>query len=542
MKKLLLITLLFVVQFGFAQIQDALVFFSDKENVQASIDNPITIMTQEAIDRKTLHNTPIDAGDVPVTEAYIAQVKNATGITVFAKSKWMNCVYVQGSQGNIENLLNLGFVSTVEWMDKDLNTFPVPDTQGNGDDKFAMENVNNRIIYDYGAAANQIEMLKGDFLHEEDFTGEGMIIAVLDSGFPNVANNPAFSHIVDDNRLLGTFDFFGRTTNVTGTGSHGAKTFSDIGGFIENEFVGTAPNASFYLFRTEYGPDENPREEAWWVEALERADSLGVDVINTSLGYQDYDNPNYDHSYEDLDGHTTFAARGANIAFAKGMILVTSAGNDGNGFGTVGTPADSPGLLSIGAVNSEGEYVSFSSRGPTVDGRVKPDVMAQGQDAAVVDQNGNVTTNSGTSFSSPITAGVVACLWQSRPETKNGRMFQVIRESAHLFENPTNQMGYGIPNFEDAYNALLILGAEEQFLEQNFAIYPNPVTEFVTISFPDAAEVALLKIYTVLGNLVLERTISSSEYRLDLSVLTSGMYITTLEANGVSNSFKIVKR
>jgi subtilisin family serine protease len=542
MKKLIFLIAVLATQYSFGQTQDALVFFADKENVQASIDNPISILTQEAIDRKAMHEVAIDARDVPVTPAYINQVKNATGITVFAKSKWMNCVYVQGTQGNIENLLNLSFVTSVEWMDKDLNTFPVPDGKGTPNDKFDLENLNSRIVYNYGDAANQIEMIKGDFLHEQDFTGEGMIIAVLDSGFPNVQTNPAFSHIINENRLLGTFDFFGRTTDVTGTGSHGAKTFSDIGGFLQDNFVGTAPNASFYLFRTEYGPDENPREEAWWVAALERADSLGVDVINTSLGYQDYDNPNYDHSYEDLDGHTTFAARGANIAFAKGMLLITSAGNDGNGFGTVATPADSPGLLSIGAVNSEGEYVSFSSRGPTVDGRVKPDVMAQGQDAAVVDQDGNVTFNSGTSFSSPILAGSVACLWQSRPEVKNGRMMQVIRQSGHLFDNPTNQMGYGIPNFEDAYNALQILGVEDEMLEQNFAVYPNPVSDILMISFPFSSEVADLQVYSVLGNLVYATSISANENSLDLASLSAGMYIVTIASSEKVNSFKIAKQ
>lgn len=531
-----------VTSYSFGQTQDALVFFADKENVQASIDNPISILTQEAIDRKVMHNVAIDARDVPVTPAYINQIKNASGITVFAKSKWMNCVYVQGTQGNIEALLNLSFVTSIEWLDKDLNNFPVPDTDGTSNDKFDLENLNTRIVYNYGAAANQIEMIKGDFLHEQDFTGEGMIIAVLDSGFPNVETNPAYTHIIDENRLLGTFDFFSRTTDVTGTGSHGTRTFSDIGGFIENEFVGTAPNASFYLFRTEYGPDENPREEAWWVAGLERADSLGVDVVNTSLGYQDYDNPNYDHSYEDLDGQTTFAARGANIAFAKGMLLVTSGGNDGNGFGTVATPADAPGLLSVGAVNSEGEYVSFSSRGPTVDGRVKPDVMAQGADAAVVDQNGNVTTNNGTSFSSPILAGSVACLWQSRPEVKNGRIMQVVRESAHLFDNPTNEMGYGIPNFEDAYNALQILGAEDRMLEENFALYPNPVTEILMVSFPVSSEVAELKVYNLLGDLMFDRSISANENSIDLSSISSGMYLVTITSSEKVNSFKIIKQ
>ena len=184
MKKLLLIAAILSLQSGVAQTQDALIFFADKENVQVSIDNPITILTQEAIDRKALHNVPIDARDVPVTEAYITQVKAANGITWLAKSKWMNCVYVQGTQANIEALLDLSFVTGVEWMDKDMNTFPVPDRYG-VDDKFAIEKINNRIVYNYGAAANQIEMINGDYLHEEDFTGEGMIIAILDSGFPD---------------------------------------------------------------------------------------------------------------------------------------------------------------------------------------------------------------------------------------------------------------------------------------------------------------------------------------------------------------------
>lgn len=542
MKKFVLIAILCVVQTSVAQPQDAFVFFADKENVQASIDNPLTILTQEAIDRKAMHDVVIDERDVPVTPAYIDALKNATGITVVAKSKWMNCVYVQGTQGDIENLLNLSFVTGVEWLDKDLNTFPVPDGTEGVDDKFAIEKLNRRIEYDYGAAANQIEMIRGDFLHQEDFTGEGMIIAILDSGFPGWASNPAFTHVIDDDRLLGTFDFVSRTTNVTGTGSHGVKTSSDIAGFIENEFVGTAPNASFYLFRTEYGPDENPREEAWWVAALERADSLGVDVINTSLGYQDYDNPNYDHSYEDLDGQTTFAARGANIALEKGMLLVTSAGNDGNGFGTVGTPGDAVGIFTVGAVNSEGEYVSFSSRGPTVDGRVKPDVMAQGADAAVVAQNGNVVFNNGTSFSSPILAGAITCLWQSRPEIKNFKVMRVVRETASMYENPTDEMGYGIPNFEDAYNALQILGVEEQILEENFVIYPNPVKNVFNLSFPLTAEKAQLQLLGVAGNLVWEQEVFPSENQIDISFLPSGMYLARVIANGVSNSFKIVKQ
>ncbi len=538
MKKLLLLLAVLAAPMMNAQ-QDALVFFADKEDVATSIANPITIMTQEAIDRKTLQGTVIDERDVPVNEDYIAQIKVAPGITVYAKSKWMNSAYIRGSQSEIEDLLNLSFVTEVEFMDKSLN---FGTTTGNVPDKFAIENQPSRIVYNYGAAANQIEMLKGEYLHEQDFTGDGMIVAVLDAGFPTVNTNPGFEEIVSEGRLLGTYDFQSRQTNVDGTSAHGTNTSSDIGGFIQDQFVGTAPEASFYLFVTEYTPSENPVEEAWWVEALERSDSLGVDVVNTSLGYRGYDNSSYDHSYEDLDGQTTIAARGANNAFDKGMLLVTSAGNGGNsGFPTVGTPADAPGVLTVGAVNSAGNYVGFSSKGPTTDGRVKPDVMAQGQGSAVIETNGTVGSSSGTSFSSPIMAGAVTCLWQARPEAPNGHVMQVIRESAHLFNNPTNEMGYGIPNFEDAYNALLVLGLEDQLLSEQFALYPNPVSTNVNISFPQNIEQAEISVYNVLGKLVLKKQISTLNNSIDVSNLTSGMYIASIASNNKTNSFKLIK-
>jgi serine protease AprX len=538
MKKIVLLLAVFAAPIIYAQ-QDALVFLLDKEDVATSIANPISIMTQDAIDRKALQNTTIDARDVPVNEAYISQLKNTQGISVHAKSKWMNAVYVRGSLADIDDLVNEDYVGSVEFMDKSLN---FGTGTGTTPDKFAIENQQSRITYNYGAAANQTTMLKVDYLHEQDFTGDGMVVAVLDSGFPNVMNNPAFSHIVSDGRLLGTYDFALRQENVDGTGSHGAQTFSDIGAFILDQFVGTAPEASFYLFRTEYGPTENPVEEAWWVEALERADSLGVDVVNTSLGYRAYDNSAYDHSYEDLDGQTTIGARGANHAFDKGMILVTSAGNGGSSsFPTVGTPGDSPGMLTIGAVDSDGDYVSFSSIGPTVDGRIKPDVMAQGRDAAVVSSNGNVSTSNGTSFSSPIMAGAVASLWQARPEVPNELIMQVIRESAHLFNNPTDQMGYGIPNFENALNNLLVLGVEDQLLKEQFALYPNPVKTNINISFPEGISQAEFIVYNIIGDQVLNTKISNVNNWVNLSELVTGMYFATIKSNSRTNSFKLIK-
>jgi serine protease AprX len=538
MKKLLLVVAILCIQQSFAQNQDAWVIFADKENVEASLADPILIMTQEAIDRKTLQGTPIDERDVPINENYVTQIKNASGITVLSKSKWMNCVYIIGSQSNIEALLDLPFVTNVEYADTSLNLFPGAPIEN----KFALEEANQRINYNYGSAANQIEMLSGDYLHELDYTGEGMIVAVLDAGFPSIDTNPGFQKMRDENRILGTYDFEARTENVDGTSSHGFNTSSDIGGFLQDEFVGTAPQASFYFFVTEYTPTETPAEEAWWVEALERSDSLGVDVVNTSLGYRVFDNPNYDYSYEDLNGQTTFSARGANIAFDKGMILVTSAGNGGNtSFPTVGTPGDSPGTLTVGAVSSNGNYASFSSIGPTVDGRIKPDVMAQGASAAVISTSGGVDFSSGTSFSSPIMAGVVTCLWQARLQTPNGTIMQIIRESANLYNNPTDEMGYGIPNFEDAYAALQQLGLEDEFLMSNFALYPNPVTSKINISFPEEISNATFTIYSILGNKVLSTEISRSLNSVNMEALNSGMYIASINSNNKQISFKIIK-
>lgn len=518
-------------------------FFADKENVATSLANPITIMTQAAINRKMAQGIVIDERDVPLNETYKSTVNNATGITVLAKSKWMNAVYVRGSVSNINSLLDLPFVTEVEFMDKDLNRpFQSPTK-----DKFEIEN-QQRVIYNYGASRNQVEMIGVDQLHENNYTGEGIPVAFMDNGYPNVLTNPAFAHVRDEGRLLGYYDFVARAESPNGTGTHGAHTFSDAAAILENSnpdlaFVGTAPKASYYLFVTEDSYSESPAEEAYWVEALERADSLGVYVTNTSLGYQTFDNTNYDHTYADLDGQTTLAARGANHGFDKGMINVTSAGNDGYpwAFGYVATPGDAPGALTIGAVDSSGNYVEFSSYGPTSDGRIKPDVMAQGSNAAIVNQFGQVDYSSGTSFSSPITAGAVASLWQAVPNLKNDVVMQAIRESASLYNNPTNKMGYGIPDFGLALNALLQIGIEEQMQESLFALYPNPVTTEINISFPKNAEQADFTLYNVLGKMILQTKITPMKNRLNVSELPSGMYIASITSNNKTTSFKIIK-
>lgn len=519
---------------AFSQIEDALIFFADKENVEESINNPITILTQAALDRKALHNIPIDERDVPVNESYITQVKAQPGITVLAKSKWLNAVYVRGNISNIENLINLSFVADIEYANKTLNFGPGHEPHP---DKFIM--LETKTEFDYGVAANQIEMLAGDYLHQQGYTGEGMIIAFMDSGYPGVNSIGGFARMRDNGNLLGTYDFVARTEQINSNHSHGTRTLSTAAGYIQNQFVGTAPDASYYLFRTEDTDSETPVEEAYWVEALERADSLGVHVVNTSLGYREYDNPNHSHRYQDLDGQTTIAARGANIGAEKGMLLINSAGNGGNsGFPWVTTPGDAIGIFTIGAVDEDGDYASFSSIGPTYDGRIKPDVMAQGRDAYNINQNNEINTGNGTSFSSPILAGLAACLWQARMQTPNEVIRQIIRESAHLYNNPNNEMGYGIPDFSAALQAIMSI---EEIQQVEFKIYPNPAKEMLYFETGISGRFSL-NITNVLGQQVYIAHITGNQGNIDISTLPGGMYFLTFVSEGNFYSYKFVKK
>ena len=400
----------------FAQ-QDAWVYLKDKQNVASSIENPTSILSQKAIDRKNAHGIVIDERDVPVNENYISQLKNVTGITVMTKSKWLNSVHVRGSQTDIEDLLHLDFVASIDFADKSLNTSKL--TKQKKVSK--LESVTT--VFNYGNASNQIEMIKGDKLHLSNYTGAGMTVAVLDAGFPNVNTIEGFKRLRDAGNILGVYDFVDRDSNVYSntTSNHGTLVLSTMAGYVQDQFVGTAPDAAYYLFVTEDGFKENPVEESYWVEAAERADSLGVDVINSSLGYGSfYDNPNYNYAASDFDGNTAFITKGATIAFEKGMLIVNSAGNEG--IAGINAPADAVGVFSIGAVDADGNYASFSSRGSSYQPTQKPDVVAQGQASYVITENNSIATANGTSFSAPILAGGIVCLWQAMPDKTNAEI------------------------------------------------------------------------------------------------------------------------
>jgi hypothetical protein len=291
------------------------------------------------------------------------------------------------------------------------------------------------------------------------------------------------------------------------------------------------------LFLTEDAPTENPVEESYWVEAAERADSLGVDVINTSLGYKDFDNPNYNYTSADMDGLTAFITRGANIAFEKGLLLINSAGN--SGASGVNAPADSANVFSIGAVDGAGVYASFSSQGSAIQPTQKPDVVARGSGSYVIDNSNAIVQNSGTSFSSPILAGGITCLWQALPTKSNAEIMQLVRESASQFTTPDFFLGFGIPDLQKALN--LALSVESKDLNE-FKIFPNPVQKILQIRFPKNVEYTTVELYNVLGMQVMHTKIYKNKKAINLEHLSSGIYIAKLQSsNNISNTFKLIK-
>lgn len=515
--------------------EDAWVYFNAKPSAQIYLDSPLLMLSQRSLDRRTNQNIALSFSDIPLETTYVDQIKSSTGITVMAQSKWLNALHIQGSQANILALKSILFVDKVVFANKALNTTSkkVRENQtAKTNDK-----LETTIDYAYGSSANQIQMLNGQVLHQQNYTGSGKIIAVLDAGFPGVNTAQPFQRLRDNNLILGGYDYVSRNTNFYTGGSHGTSVLSTMGGYKENSLIGTAPDASYYLFRTEIDAYENPLEESLWVEAAEKADSLGVDIITTSLGYfAERDNPNYNYTYSDMNGATTFISRGAEIAFSKGIIVVASAGNEGAKTEKhIGGPADAVSVIAVGSVTATKARSGFSSIGPSFDNRIKPDVMAQGTAAVVSDTSGNIGTSDGTSFSCPIMAGMIACLWQAFPTKTNQEISDMVIQSSDKYLSPDNNYGYGIPNFGAAL-------AIDTFANKDFVVYPNPATTTIAFSFPDGINNASVVIYSILGQKVIDKKITNQNPNLSVESLKSGLYFYTFDTEGLHKTGKIIKQ
>jgi len=535
--KNLLIAILFLVSFASFSQEDAWVYFNDKPSAATYLSNPLTMLTQRALDRRSAQGIALDITDVPIEQTYVNQITAATGITVKAQSKWLNCLHIRGSVADVNALTSLPFVNHVHFADNALNgksttpknNFPV---------NKQMEVQTN---FNYGTSANQIQMLNGHLLHQQSFTGSGKIIAVLDSGFTGANTIVPFNRMFTNGLYLGGYNYVAGNTDVFSTHNHGTMTLSCMVGYVDGQLVGTAPDAQYYLFITEDVAAENPVEESYWVQAAEEADRLGADIISTSLGYYQYDNVNYSHSYSELTGNTAFASQGANIAFSKGMIVVASAGNSAGSpspFNHVGVPAEATNVLAVGAVQSNEVYAGFSSIGPTFDGRIKPDVMAQGQNSVLSNTSGSIVTANGTSFSCPIMAGMIASFWQAVPSLTNQQVLDFVRQSADRYSNPNAQYGYGIPDFQLALTNALLVNSKDK---GQFAVYPNPTQNQLNIRFSETTSNANMTFFNNLGQTILVKENLTSNATIDLSGLNSGIYFYKIASENTNQTGKIIK-
>lgn len=541
MKKTVLFIFLFSVFVGYSQ-EDAWVYFKDKPDSATYLNNPLTMLTQRALDRRTNQGIVLDIKDVPVYQPYITQISSSTGITVKAKSKWLNCLHIRGSQTDINALKSLAFVSSVVFADKNLNSSGRKTAE-----KLKSNPINKTlqtaVTYNYGTSANQIQMLNGHLLHQSNYTGSGKIIAVLDSGFLEVNTAQPFQRLITNNQILGGYNYVNKSTDFYTSHNHGTNVLSLMGGYTEGQLIGTAPDAQYYLYITEDVASENPVEESNWVEAAEEADRVGVDIITSSLGYFGYDDASYSHVYADMTGNAAFASKGANIAFSKGIVVLASAGNEGRTSEPhVGIPAEALNVIAVGAVKSDKTYALFSSIGPSFDGRVKPDVTAQGQNPYLYSGGTINNSGSGTSFSCPILAGMVACLWQALPGKNAQEIKQLILQSSDNFAEPAvksrPQFGYGIPDFSSALSKGLSVTS---FSNTDFVVYPNPTNDTITFSLIDDSNNKTISIYTILGQKVLEKNISKQSPTISLKSLNSGIYFYKIESNNWSKSGKIIK-
>ncbi|MCU7550238.1 S8 family peptidase [Chitinophagaceae bacterium LB-8] len=456
--------LIFFLSANLASGQKYLVRFTNKDNSRFTLSNPSAFLSQRAIDRRKRYAIALDSTDLPISPAYIDSLRSVQGITILNASKWLNQVSIQ-----IPNISALNRISLFPFVAS--SSLIASRLLQNHDTGIALlgkkSSKRNRLkplkeskitynYFDYGRAYNQVHIHNGEFLHNIGLRGHGMIIGMLDAGFQNYTLLNAFDSINANNQVLGTWDFVTNNATVEDDHEHGMECLSIIAGNIPGYFVGTAPKANFYLYRTENSITEFPIEEHDWVCGAEKIDSAGGDVISSSLGYFQFDNPQLNHTYADMNGNITIAARGADLAARKGILVVNAIGNEGNDrWKYLSTPADGDSVLAVGAVTTNEQPAVFSSYGPSSDGQIKPDVVAVGAGTWVQLPNNTLGTGNGTSFACPIIAGLATCLWQGFQEYNNMTIINALRQSGSMASNPDDRIGYGVPDVKKAVAILL---------------------------------------------------------------------------------------
>lgn len=491
----------------FAQ-QDQLywVQFTEKNAGTSAFENPYALLSPRSVERRAMQSIAFDVHDLPVSNVHL-ELLNAP--RTYVVSRWFNAALVSGIDSAV--VADLSFVKAV-----------VP--------RVPMRKHVSDAGFTYGQSALQIEMLKGDVIHDRGYTGQGVLIAVFDGGFNNTQNISAFSHLWQNGQIKGMYSFVNQDTNIFFPGSHGTHVLSVMAAKDEGTYVGTAPDADYWLFMTEDEIREVNAEEYNWLAAAEMSDSLGVDVINSSLGYSLFDPGQVSYSLSDLDGQTSIVSQAAQFAARKGIMVVNSAGNSGSDpvWQKIQMPADADSILAVGSVNVDRQRSLFSSIGPTVDGRIKPDVMAMGAQARYITTSGFPTQGNGTSFSSPLVAGLAACLRQAYPHHSTENLRQTILHSCDNFLTPDTLLGHGIPNFDIALNS--VVSVDHYSEQSSISIFPNPANSQISIRWDQTFTPLFIRIFNASGALV--ETISAPDaccsVQVDVNHLSEGSYIIHL--------------
>ncbi len=516
--------------------------FNNKNGTPYSINNPSAFLTQQSVHRRTAFNIPIVESDLPVTPSYISQIENFAGVQVLFASKWLNGVVV--STNNMSSLVAikaLPFVSDTFTVNKykihldEPAIFPSALKSLNGNERTTSG------AFNYGYSYWQNKQVNVDCLHNQGFRGTGITIAVMDAGFMGVDSYSHFDSLRIWGNILGTRNFVNGGNNVYSGGSHGTMVLSCMAANKPGELIGSAPGASYWLFNTEEGGSETISEEYNWIRAAEFADSVGAHILTTSLGYTTFDNNDQNHSYSSLDGRTAPMSIAANLAARKGMFVVNSAGNEGNNMAWqyISVAADADSVCAVGAVDSLGAYASFSGKGPTFDGRIKPDLVARGVGAWVCLNSTVVFPANGTSFSAPIVAGAVACFWQAHKSFSNMDILDTLRKTASNASNPDSLIGWGLPNM-----CAFPVGINEynKVSENQVVIAPNPFQNVFKIKLLDPSiSINEIRILDAKG-IELYKNTSPDMNNPEISIpdLPGGFYILKLHTSSGTLSKKIL--
>lgn len=520
------------------------VYLNDKNGSTFSLSSPDDFLSAKALSRRVKNEIAVDSFDLPVSKAYINQV-NAISFVKYC-SKWQNSVLVVTNDSTeINSLTSLPFVKRLQYLGpvsnkkiKSTKNHVLPKGYEAGLDSFP----------DYGKSKNQLDLIGLTPMHHNLFLGKDVLIAILDAGFKSTNSMNAFATIFQQKRVLIQKDLVLPNNDIYSENKHGTNVLSTIAAILPGEYFGSAPMADFIFLRTEDVNSEYPVEEYNWLVGAEIADSAGADIITSSLSYTQFDDSTLDYNYSMLDGKSTIISKAASKAYQKGIIVLTSAGNDGNNpWRKIGFPADGIGVITVGATDTFGMYALLSSHGYSSDGRVKPDVVAVGRATALVATNDKVFYGNGTSFSTPTVAGAIATLIQAHPDKKASEIRDAVLLSTRQFNNPDTLMGYGLPDF---FVADLILRGlpKKELSEFPFQILPNPFRYgFYLVTNPSDTQDIKITVYDLSGKMVYSKTDIFSPgtqafFIGQISELANGIYVIRIETQGKAYTRKIIKQ